>query len=79
MSFNGGTDASPALHHAVQMLQKDGYRNADVLMISDFVMGTLPDDLVEAITAEKENGTNFYSLVIGTSGNKGTIERFNHN
>ena len=79
MSFNGGTDASPALHHAVQMLQKNGYRNADVLMISDFVLGTLPDDLVEAITAEKENGTDFYSLVIGTSGNKGTIERFNHN
>ena len=79
MSFNGGTDASPALHHTVQMLQKDGYRNADVLMISDFVMGTLPDDLVEAITAEKENDTDFYSLVIGTSGNKGTIERFNHN
>ncbi|MBR1614821.1 MAG: VWA domain-containing protein, partial [Treponema sp.] len=34
MSFNGGTDASPALRHAVQMLQKDGYKNADVLMIS---------------------------------------------
>ena len=79
MSFNGGTDASPALHHAVQMLQKNGYRNADVLMISDFVLGTLSDNLVEAITAEKENGTDFYSLVIGTSGNKGTIERFNHN
>lgn len=79
MSFNGGTDASPALHHAVQMLQKNGYRNADVLMISDFVMGTPPDDLVGTITAEKENGTDFYSLVIGTSGNKGTIECFNHN
>ena len=79
MSFNGGTDAGPALHHAVQMLQKNGYRNADVLMISDFVLGTLPDDLVEAITAEKENSTDFYSLVIGTSGNKGTIECFNHN
>ena len=79
MSFNGGTDASPALRHAVQMLQKDGYKNADVLMISDFVMGTLPDDLVKSIEEEKKKNTDFYSLVIGSSGNQGTIACFNHN
>ena len=79
MSFNGGTDASPALKHAVQMLQKDGYKNADVLMISDFVMGTLPDDLVKSIEEEKKKNTDFYSLVIGSSGNQGTIACFNHN
>ena len=79
MSFNGGTDASPALRHAVQMLQKDGYKNADVLMISDFVMGTLPDDLVKSIEEEKKKNTDFYSLVIGSSGNQSTIACFNHN
>lgn len=79
MSFNGGTDASPALKHAVQMLQKDGYKNADVLMISDFVMGTLPDDLVKSIEEEKRKNTDFYSLVIGSSGNQSTIACFNHN
>ncbi len=79
MSFNGGTDASPALKHAVQMLQKDGYKNADVLMISDFVMGTLPNDLVKSIEEEKKKNTDFYSLVIGSSGNQSTIACFNHN
>lgn len=79
MGFNGGTDASPALRHAVQMLQKDGYKNADVLMISDFVMGTLPDELVKSIEEEKKKNTDFYSLVIGSSGNQGTIACFNHN
>lgn len=78
-SFNGGTDASPALHHAVEMLHKDDYKNADVLMISDFVMGNLPSDLVESIEAEQEKNTDFYSLVIGNSGNQGTIECFNRN
>lgn len=79
MSFNGGTDASPALRHAVQMLQKDGYKNADVLMISDFVMGTLPDELVKSIEEEKKKNTDFYSLVIGSSGNQESIACFNHN
>lgn len=79
MSFNGGTDASPALKHAVKMLKKDGYKNADVLMISDFVMGTLPADLVKSIEAEKKKNTDFYSLVIGSSGNRDTIGCFNNN
>ncbi len=79
MSFNGGTDASPALQHAIKMLQSNDYKNADVLMISDFVMADLPNDLIDAIEVEKEKNTDFYSLVIGTSGNQGTINSFNHN
>ena len=79
MSFNGGTDASPALQHAIKMLQSNDYKNADVLMISDFVMANLPRNLIDAIEVEKEKNTDFYSLVIGISGNQDTIDYFNHN
>ena len=78
-SFNGGTDATPALKHSLEMLQKNAYKNADVLMISDFVMDTLPTDLVNSIEEEKKKNTCFYSLVIGSSGNQNTIKAFNHN
>ena len=78
-SFYGGTDATPALNHSVEMLRKEGYRNADVLMISDFVTGDLSEELRNAIEQEKEKNTCFYSLVIGTTGNSKTIECFNHN
>jgi len=64
-SFNGGTDASPALSHAVDMMQTEKYKRADVLMISDFVMGSLESKLVEKITLAKENKNSFYSLAIG--------------
>ncbi|NVP22928.1 VWA domain-containing protein [Treponema phagedenis] len=79
MSFHGGTDATPALKHSLKMLHDDNYKNADVLMISDFVMNNLSDEIVKSIEAEKEKHTDFYSLVIGTSGNKNTIDCFNHN
>lgn len=83
MSFNGGTDAEPALRKALTMLAGNdgatGYKNADVLMISDFVMGNLSDDVVTAIEQEKAKNTGFYSLVIGASGNNNTIACFNHN
>ena len=83
MSFNGGTDAEPALRKALNMLAGSDtatrYKNADVLMISDFVMDNLSDDLVTAIEQEQKKNTGFYSLVIGASGNKNTIACFNHN
>jgi len=79
MSFNGGTDAEPALNQALKMLSENEWKNADVLMISDFVMQSLNKDLIERIESEQKKNTVFYSLTIGDSGNKGTIQSFNHN
>lgn len=79
MSFHGGTDASPALNHALAMLKSEDYKNADVLMISDFVMGSLGGDLENKIAEEKQKKTGFYSLVIGASGAQNVIECFNYN
>lgn len=79
MSFHGGTDAGPALKHAVKMLSENEWKNADVLMISDFVMQSLDNDIKAHIKSAQENNTNFHSLVIGTLGNNGAINIFNHN
>ena len=79
MSFHGGTYATPALKHAVKMLSENEWKNADVLMISDFVMQTLDNDIKRKIESAQEDNTNFHSLVIGTSGNNGAINSFNHN
>lgn len=79
MSFHGGTYATPALKHAAKMLSENEWKNADVLMISDFVMQTLDNDIKAQIKSAQENNTNLHSLVIGTSGNNGAINSFNHN
>jgi uncharacterized protein with von Willebrand factor type A (vWA) domain len=75
-SFNGGTDATPALVESLRQLKTENYKNADVLMVSDFIMGTLPQNIIESIKKEQEKGTYFYSLVIGTSANNQTIQCF---
>ena len=79
MSFNGGTDAKPALNQALKMLSENEWKNADVLMISDFVMQSLDKEFVERIESEQKKNTVFYSLTIGNSGNKETMQCFNHN
>lgn len=79
MSFHGGTDANPALNHAIALLQNKKWKNADVLMVSDFIMNNLPIETINAIELEKEKKTKFYSLAIGDSGNNSTIKSFSEN
>jgi len=64
-SFCGGTDASPALGYALYLMKKEEYKKSDLLMISDFIMASLPESLQNQITIAKENENKFYSLSIG--------------
>lgn len=64
-SFHGGTDVGPALTHALEMMGKKNYEQSDLLIISDFIMASLPDTLYEKISNAKTNKNRFYSLSIG--------------
>lgn len=64
MSFHGGTDVAPALKHALDTMQREQYAKADLLVISDFVMGHLPSKILDAIEVQRFNGNRFHSLVI---------------
>jgi uncharacterized protein with von Willebrand factor type A (vWA) domain len=79
MSFNGGTDAVPAMREALRMLETEDYKKADVIMVSDFVMPGFDEQTKNQIIAAKEKKTKFHSLVIDQSGNKNTIEEFDSN
>ena len=65
LSFHGGTDASPALSQALKMMDDEKYEQSDLLIISDFMMASLPEPLHEEISKAKANKNRFYSLSIG--------------
>ncbi len=79
MSFHGGTDATPALKYSINLLQEKDWQNADVLMVSDFVMNNLAKETAQSMEDQKAKKTKFYSLVIGQSGNVNALQCFNHN
>jgi uncharacterized protein with von Willebrand factor type A (vWA) domain len=79
MSFHGGTDAAPALIEAIRMLQSNEYKEADVLMISDFVMFSLREDIVKKIRQEQEKDTRFHSLTISHKPNPEIVYHFDNN
>ena len=64
-SFYGGTDIGPALTHALDMMNVEKYNRSDLLIISDFMMASLPESLHEKILNAKGNNNRFYSLSIG--------------
>lgn len=64
-SFHGGTDAGPALTHALGMMRQKKYERSDLLIISDFIMASLPETLYGRISGAKANKNRFYFLSIG--------------
>lgn len=66
MSFHGGTDVAPAIVHALDTMEVDAYKNADLLVVSDFIMSGLSDDLLTRIKKQRLAGNRFHSLVVGS-------------
>lgn len=65
MSFHGGTDVAPAIEHALDTMEQDAYKNADLLVVSDFIMSGLADGLLTRIKKQRFAGNRFHSLVVG--------------
>jgi uncharacterized protein with von Willebrand factor type A (vWA) domain len=78
MTFNGGTDIHPPMYEALHMLQTRDYKEADVLMISDFIMYEMREDLMKKIKQEQRRGTRFHSLTVSTESNSGIVELFDN-
>ncbi|QHT71398.1 VWA domain-containing protein [Rhodocytophaga rosea] len=78
MTFNGGTDIHPPMFEAMNMLQSRDYTDADVLMISDFIMYEMRDELIKRMKAEQKKGTRFHSLTITTQANPAIVELFDN-
>ncbi len=80
MSFYGGTDATLALYEAMRQLESENYEDADILMVSDFVMYKLEGDVKQQIKHYQVNkNTQFHALSIGNQANADVLHYFDTN
>jgi len=64
-SFHGGTDLAPALRECLKVLDEGTFREADVLVVSDFAVPKIPAPIRRAVRDQQESrGTRFYSLTV---------------
>ena len=80
MSFYGGTDISLALYEALRQLQGNDYQDADVLMISDFIMYKVDKEVLQQVRFFQQNkGTQFHSLTLSNEPNSDILAQFDTN
>ncbi len=80
MSFYGGTDISLALYEAIRQLRSNDYQDADVLIISDFIMYKVNNDVLQDVKYFQQNkGTQFHSLTLSSEPNDQILDYFDTN
>lgn len=80
MSFHGGTDISPALYEVLRQLRQDNYEDADVLVISDFIMYRVEEDILRGVQNFRQNkGTQFHSLTLAKNPVEKLVDIFDSN
>lgn len=80
MSFYGGTDISLPLYEALDQLRKNDYQDADVLIISDFIMYKVNQRVLDDVRHFQQNrGTQFHSLTLSDEPNTYILEYFDTN
>lgn len=69
-THQGDTDATKMLEEAFRYLEElERYTNADLLLISDFLIPMVNNGLQDKIRTFRENGGRFYGLKIGRNDN----------
>ena len=80
MSFHGGTDISLPLYEAIRQIKGETYQDADVLVISDFIMYRVDKEVLKEVKYFQQNqGTQFHSLTLGQAPNAQILQYFDSN
>ena len=80
MSFHGGTDISLPLYEAIRQMRGQDYQDADVLVVSDFIMYRVNQDVLQEVRHFQQNkGTQFHSLTLGQESNGQILAYFDTN
>ena len=80
MSFMGGTDISLPIYEALRQLKSNDYKDADVLIISDFILYRLDEQIIREIEYHQQNkGTQFHALTLSEYPNEKLIDALDNN
>lgn len=63
-SFHGGTDVMPALQEGLKMMDEGGYKNSDLLVISDLMFPVNDETTLSRMAQRREKKNRFYALTI---------------
>ncbi|UXI04049.1 ATPase RavA stimulator ViaA [Photobacterium sp. TY1-4] len=77
-SFHGGTDLGPVLDQSIALMSSEKYRNADLVVLSDFIAPSQPDAMMKRIRKLKEHKNRFHAVNLSKYGNPELMTIFDH-
>ena len=77
-SFHGGTDFEPVILHAIEIMGQSRYRNADLVLVSDFIAPNQHEEVVEQVERLKRQHNRFHAVCLSRFGNPELVSLFDH-
>ncbi|CAK4073887.1 ATPase RavA stimulator ViaA [Vibrio sp. MarTm2] len=77
-SFHGGTDLEPVLMKSIDLMTGDKYRNADMVVISDFIAPKQSEEMIAKVDELKEHKNRFHAISLSKYGNPELMTMFDH-
>ncbi|MBY6198128.1 ATPase RavA stimulator ViaA [Vibrio hangzhouensis] len=77
-SFHGGTDLEPVLKQSIDLMSTDTYKNADMVVISDFIAPEQSDEMKHKVEQLKEKKNRFHAINLSKYGNPSLMNMFDH-
>ncbi|MGF1681521.1 ATPase RavA stimulator ViaA [Photobacterium minamisatsumaniensis] len=77
-SFHGGTDLGPVLDQSIDLMCGEKYKNADLVVLSDFIAPSQPEEMMKRITKLKEHKNRFHAVNLSKYGNPELMTIFDH-
>ncbi len=77
-SFHGGTDLGPVLAQTVEIMMGERYKNADTVVISDFIAPLPVEEIQQKVRDLKKCSNCFHALSLSKYGNPDLLGMFDH-
>ncbi len=77
-SFHGGTDLEPVLLRSLELMQGERYRNADLVVLSDFIAPKQSDEMENKVAELKLRHNRFHAISLSKYGNPQLMSLFDH-
>ncbi|PNH95528.1 ATPase RavA stimulator ViaA [Vibrio diazotrophicus] len=77
-SFHGGTDLEPVLKKSVELMADGTYKNADLVVISDFIAPKQNEEVLAKVNGLKAAKNRFHAISLSRYGNPELMSMFDH-
>ncbi|ELV8626895.1 ATPase RavA stimulator ViaA [Vibrio cidicii] len=77
-TFHGGTAFEPVLLKSIELMSGEKYRNADLVVLSDFIAPRQSEEMLEKVEQLKLQQNRFHAVSLSKYGNPELMSMFDH-